>query len=139
MTCLTKLSFIGFIIAAATDIINYISFYCGYKWLFLDAVFNFCFMENHWLFAAHYLHVASLFRLLFARHSESELKLMQSRNRWLWILFVGFSVLLAATSIGFFYFEGMSWIHVIFWWIMVACYWTIALVNLFSMRHIYLR
>ena len=111
MTWLAKLSFIGMIVMAFFDIVITIGYLQFEKnWINeLEMAIKFIFMENHWLFAAHYLRVACLFRLLFARHSESDLRLMQRRNRWLRIIFFVFSAFIAGGNFGFYYFHLDRW------------------------------
>ena len=78
MTWMSKLAFIGFILMVFLGTFEPIYYYnYGKEEPFLESLLNFIFLENHWLFAYHYLRIACMFRLLVVRHSEGELKLMQ--------------------------------------------------------------
>ena len=54
----------------------------------------FIFLENHWLFTAHYVRVASLFRLLFKKHTEGDLRLMQRRNNKIKVLTISMTAVI---------------------------------------------
>ena len=135
MTLMVKFSFIMFIVMAIIDIIvNTLGLYHNW-WTYLGAIWYLIFVENHWLFSFHYLRAAFLFRLLYANDSESDLKLVQSRIRWLKIVYFAFGIFLIPITFGGYCTEKTLPL-VIFNVIWAVCYWTIALVNLFSMRYI---
>ena len=57
------------------------------------------FYETHWLFTVHYVRAASLFRLLFSRHSENDLKVMQKRVCLVKVINLAMSVFILGISI----------------------------------------
>ena len=52
------------------------------------------FYVTHWLFTAHYIRIACLYRMLFSRHSEVDLKVIRNRNFRLKVLTVVFVVII---------------------------------------------
>ena len=93
----------------------------------IQALKNIVYLSVDWLFASHYLRVASLFRMTFASHSLLDFDKVQKRKKWLLILDTAvytaiFVLLLIKGQVGAF----------VYFCIM----WTIALVSLLSMRHI---
>ena len=92
------------------------------------------FAENHWHFTSHYLRVAYMFRLLFRRHSEDDLSEIQLRKARIRVLNISISVLIAVVgaSLALTY----AILQMFIWWMFCTFCWSLAIVNLCSMRYI---
>ena len=136
MSQLTKLAFIGFNIQWLLLSI-YISAHCvaGIKLDVLNNISQVIFYENHWLFAAHYLRVACLFRLLFSSLTENDLAVMKKRNCLLLSITILFGLFVAVILITFTYTTYQKGYFVVKS-IINTCEWIIALVNLISILFI---
>jgi len=95
---------------------------------FISALDMIVYLAVDWLFASHYLKVASLFRVTFSSHHSMEhLEQVRRRKKWLLMLdIVVYSMLLPILVMN----EVVS--NIVYFCVM----WTIALVSLLSMRHI---
>ena len=89
-----KVSLIGFLIVQI--MYDLISVFCEKEFgieicskeaeTIIQALKNIVYLSVDWLFASHYLRVASLFRMTFASHSLLDFDKVQRRKKWLLIL-----------------------------------------------------
>ena len=103
MSTLMKFSFIGFI--ATWLLFAFYTIKSTYTGNFLNKFIGFAsliFMETHWLFTAHYLRVACLFKLLFSMHTKDNLDLIKRKDMCLKTTIIIISALIPCAICGYF-------------------------------------
>ena len=135
MSFLTRLSFLGYILQLVLLLAYYLYTIVRNQPPF--AVFSITvliFTLNHWLFTAHYLRVACLFRLLFVSHSDHNMELVQQRKFRINLLCIAVCVCIVCIRLSEIFLYWLSEFTIdLYTWLVCGCYWVIALVNLFSM------
>ena len=104
------------------------------------AIFDlFIFIENHWLFTAHYMTVACLFRLLFVRHTDNDLEIIKRRIQCLRAMTISVALGIIIFFLVFAAIEAKAHsdrVLLVIGSMEVVFCWAMTLMNLFSMRHI---
>ena len=139
MPKLMKLSFIGFIMTwfvfVAYTIMSYMTGIFVNLFITVASMF---FLESHWLFIAHYLRVASLFKLLFSKHTENSLGHIKRKNSRLKKSIIIVSVLFLLNFVVYFI-PDIPVAYFVSDWIVCSFLWFLALTNACMMFEIHKR